>query len=175
MLLALILATAPAEGQQPPPELSAEALIDAARAALAKGEPEDAAFLLDGVKPGEGNPDDLDFLRGSIAMQRGEWQKAMARFRAMLARNPDLPRVRLALIFRRRMTAMRPVTSAWRWARRTCPRRCAPRRSPSSPASGGASDGRLPARWRLCLVPDTNINARTDAREILLGRRPGTL
>ena len=45
-------------------ELSAESLIEAARTALSKGELEDAEFLLQGIKPGEGNVDDLDFLYG---------------------------------------------------------------------------------------------------------------
>ena len=102
LFLAFVLlgATAPARAQQqPPPALTAEALIEAARAALAKGAPDDAEFLLEGVRPGEGNIDDLDFLHGSIALQRGEWQAAIERFRAMLARNPDLPRVRLDLAF----------------------------------------------------------------------------
>ena len=77
--------------------MSAETLIEAARAALAKGELEDAEFLLQGIKPGEGNIDDLDFLYGSIAMARKDWQTAIARFRAMLIRDPTLPRVRLDL------------------------------------------------------------------------------
>ena len=102
LLLALMLATigmsALAVAQETPRrELSAETLIKAARAALAKGELEDAEFLLQGVKPGEGNIDDLDFLYGSIAMAREDWQTAIARFRAMLIRDPTLPRVRLDL------------------------------------------------------------------------------
>ena len=64
---------------------------------MAKGELEDAEFLLQGIKPGEGNADDLDFLYGSIAMAREDWQTAIARFRAMLIRDPALPRVRLDL------------------------------------------------------------------------------
>ena len=100
LALVLIAAIAPARAQQqPPPAPTAEALIEAARAALAKGAPDDAEFLLEGVEPDEGNIDDLDFLYGSIALQRGEWQAAIERFRAMLARNPDLPRVRLDLAF----------------------------------------------------------------------------
>ena len=105
LALVLIGAIAPAQAQQqpqPPPQpaaLPAEALIEAARAALAKGAPDDAELLLDGVEPDEGNIDDLDFLYGSVALQRGDWQTAIARFRAMLARNPDLPRVRLDLAF----------------------------------------------------------------------------
>ena len=77
--------------------ISAETLIKTARAALGKGKVDDAEFLLKGVKPGEGNIDDLDFLHGTIALARRNWQDAIARFRAMLARNPDLPRVRLDL------------------------------------------------------------------------------
>ena len=102
MLLTLSLASAvtpdPVAAQETPRlELSAESLIEAARAALAKGELEDAEFLLGGIKPGEGNADDLDFLYGSIAMAREDWQTAIARFRAMLIRDPTLPRVRLDL------------------------------------------------------------------------------
>ena len=58
ILLALMLAAAAMPGlavaQEAPPrsELSAETLIETARAALAKGELEDAEFLLRGVKPG---------------------------------------------------------------------------------------------------------------------------
>ena len=106
LFLALILTTAIAPGlvkaeTQPPPwdPVSAEALIEAARAALTKGAPDDAELLLEGVEPDEGNIDDLDFLHGSIALHRGDWQAAIVRFRAMLARNPDLPRVRLDLAF----------------------------------------------------------------------------
>ena len=98
LLLALMLAPigmpAQAEAQETPrrSELSAESLLEAARAALAKGELEDAEFLLRGIKPGEGNVDDLDFLYGSIAMAREDWQTAIARFRSMLIRDPTLPR-----------------------------------------------------------------------------------
>ena len=57
MLLTLSLASAvmpdPVSAQETRrPELSAESLIDAARAALGKGKLEDAEFLLQGVKPG---------------------------------------------------------------------------------------------------------------------------
>ena len=98
LVLAFAVAAEAAETQaQPRPPISAETLIETARAALAKGELEDAEFLLRGIKPGEGNIDDLDFLYGSIAMAREDWQTAIARFRAMLIRDPTLPRVRLDL------------------------------------------------------------------------------
>ena len=80
LLLALVLAFSVAAGAaqaQPRPELSAETLIEAARAALAEDKLDDAEFLLDGVRPGEGDIDDLDFLHGTIAAKRGEWQEAI--------------------------------------------------------------------------------------------------
>ncbi len=95
LLLAMMLAPvgipalAVAQDEPRRSELSTETLIEAARAALAKGDLEDAEFLLKGIKPGEGNADDLDFLYGSIAMAREDWQTAIAQFRAMLIRDPD--------------------------------------------------------------------------------------
>ncbi|MDE0174793.1 MAG: surface lipoprotein assembly modifier [Defluviicoccus sp.] len=104
MFLALFFATSLPGGavgsQAPPrPELSAGTLIEAARKAIARGNLDDAAFLLKGVNPGEDDIDAVDFLWGTIAAKRGDWREAIARFRAMLARNPDLPRVRLDLAF----------------------------------------------------------------------------
>ena len=98
MLLAVIVTSYIAEGQESPsPEISPETLIEAARNALAKGKVDDAEFLLEGIEAGEGDVDELDFLHGMIAMQRGDWQSAIARFRALLIRNPNLPRPRLEL------------------------------------------------------------------------------
>ena len=62
VLLALVLGAASAPAEEPP-ALSTEALIEAARVALAAGEPDHAALLLDGVRPGQGDIDELDFLR----------------------------------------------------------------------------------------------------------------
>ena len=87
----------PAAQAPPPATVSSELLIKTARSAIAKDRLDDAELLLKGVKPGEGSIDDLDFLWGTIALKRGQWQTAIGRFRAMLARNPDLPRVRLDL------------------------------------------------------------------------------
>lgn len=101
LLLALCLAAGGVSGAEtakaPLPEPSAGALIEAARAALAAGRPGHAALLLEGVRPGEGDADDLDFLWGTIALKRGDWPEAIRRFRAMLARDPALTRVRLDL------------------------------------------------------------------------------
>ena len=98
LLLAVTVTSYIAGAQESPrPALSTEALIEAARNALAEGKVDDAAFLLEGIEAGEGDVDELDFLHGMIAMERGDWQSAIARFRAMLIRNPDLPRPRLEL------------------------------------------------------------------------------
>ena len=98
LLLAIGISPLPVGAQETQrPVVSAETLIETARAALAQGALEDAEFLLEGVKPGEGDIDDLDFLHGSIALHRGQWQAAIERFRAMLARKPELLRVRLDL------------------------------------------------------------------------------
>ena len=150
-------------------ELSAESLIEAARAALAKGKLEDAEFLLLGIKPGEGNADDLDFLYGSIAMAREDWQTAIARFRAMLIRDPTLPRVRLDLAlayFRAKEDSsaayhfrqvlgdedLPPVVRA-----RTLAFLDTIRRRKTWSVSAAVS-----------LAPDSNINAATSSREVNL-------
>ena len=181
MLVALNLASAvtpdPVGAQETPrPELSAETLIEAARAALAKGELEDAEFLLGGIKPGEGNVDDLDFLHGTIAAMRGDWETAIARFRAMLTRDPELPRVRLDLAvayfqarqdgsaayhFRQALgdDSLPPAARAWALGFLDAIRR---RRSWS--LNGG-----------IALVPDDNVNAATSARLVQLFGFPAQL
>ena len=98
LLLAIIVTSSIAGAQESPrPAIPTETLIEAARAALTQGKVDDAALLLEGIEAGEGDVDELDFLQGMIAMQRGDWQAAIARFRAMLVRNPNLPRPRLEL------------------------------------------------------------------------------
>ena len=94
--VALVAGAAGAQ-EDPSPSLSAESLIEAARAALEQGNVDDAAFLLEGIGAGEGDIDAVDFLHGTVALHRGEWQAAIERFRAILARDPDLLRVRLDL------------------------------------------------------------------------------
>ena len=182
MLLTLGLASAvtpdSVDAQEVPrrSELSAESLIDAARAALAKGELEDAEFLLRGIKPGEGNADDLDFLYGSIAMAREDWQTAITRFRAMLIRDPTLPRVRLDLAlayFRAKEDSsaayhfrqvlgdedLRPVVRARTLAFLDTIRR---RKTWSVSAA-------------VALAPDSNINAATSSRQVNLFGFPAQL
>ena len=180
-LLALVLAltvSAGATGAQAPPrpELSAETLIKAARAALAKGKVDDAEFLLKGVRPGEGDMDALDFLHGTIAMARRDWQGAIARFRAMLARNPDLPRVRLDLAFAYFLAGEdRNASYHFRLALGTEDLPAAVR------ARALVFLDRIRRRktWSitgsLAVLPDSNINAATSARSVDLFGFPATL
>ena len=174
--LALVLtfsAVATAAGAQaaPRPQISAEKLIEAARAALAKGKLDDAEFLLKGVRPGEGDIEDIDFLHGSIAVQRGDWQGAIARFRAMLARNPNLPRVRLDLALAY-FQAGEDGNAAYHF-RLALGKKDLPA---IVRARALAMLDRIRRRktWSvtgsLALAPDTNINAATSARQVnLLG------
>ena len=161
---------------QEPPEPAAATLIEAARAALAAGEPDDAALLLEGVKPGEGDIDDLDFLWGSIALQRGDWPAAIARFRAMLARDPNLPRVRLDLALAY-FQAGRDRQAAYHF-RLALGDKDLP---PPVRANALAFLDRIRRRkaWSvsgsLSLAPDTNINQATSARQVPLFGLPAQL
>ena len=144
--------------------------------ALDKGELDDAEFLLEGVKPGEGDIDDLDFLHGWIALRRGDWQIAIDRFRAMLARNPDLPRVRLDLAFAY-FQAGEDRNAAYHF-RLALGDKDLP---PVVRARALAFLDRIRRRksWSitgsLALAPDSNINAATGARQVALFGLPAQL
>ena len=165
-----------AEDGPPPPAVSAETLIEAARTALSRGKLDDAEFLLGGVKPGEGDADDLDFLRGTIALGQGDWQTAIARFRAMLARDPTLLRVRLDLAFAY-FQAREDKQGAYHF-RLVLGEDDLP---PAVQANALAFLDRIRRRksWSvsgaLAIAPDSNINAATSAREIALFDLPATL
>ena len=178
LALAVVASSSPvlAEDGPPPPSVSAETLIEAARTALSRGKLDDAEFLLEGVKPGEGDVNDLDFLRGTIALRRGDWQTAIARFRAMLARDPTLPRVRLDLAFAY-FQAREDKQAAYHF-RLVLGEDGLP---PAVRANALAFLDRIRRRksWSvsgsLALAPDSNINAATSAREIALFGLPATL
>ena len=72
--------------------------LDAARVAIAEHRLSDAARLLAAIP--EGSPvdsNDLDFLKGTLAETEGNHGAAIDRFRAILARDPSIVRVRLDL------------------------------------------------------------------------------
>ena len=178
LALAVVASSSPvlAEDRPPPPLASAETLIEAARTALSRGKLDDAEFLLEGVKLGEGDVNDLDFLRGTIALRRGDWQIAIARFRAMLARDPTLPRVRLDLAFA--YFQAREDKQATYHFRLVLGEDGLP---PAVRANALAFLDRIRRRksWSvsgsLALAPDSNINAATSARDIALFGLPATL
>ena len=165
-----------AEDGPPPPAVSAETLIEAARTALSRGKLDDAEFLLRGVKPGEGDADDLDFLRGTIALGQGDWQTAIARFRAMIARDPTLLRVRLDLAFAY-FQAREDKQAAYHF-RLVLGEDDLP---PAVRANTLAFLDRIRRRksWSvsgaLALAPDSNINAATSSREVNLFGFPAQL
>ena len=177
LMLAFSIAAVAAETKPPPtPIISAQTLIKAARAALAEDNLDDAELLLKGVRPGEGDIDDLDFLHGTIAAKRGDWQTAIARFRAMLIRDPTLPRVRLDLAlayfragedssaayhFRQVLgdEDLPPIVRARTLAFLDTIRR---RKTWSVSAT-------------VALAPDSNINAATSSREVTLFGLPAQL
>ena len=161
--------------EQPTLELPAELLIETARSALAAGNVDHAAFLLEGVEAGEGNVDDLDFLRGTIAMARGEWQAAIARFRAMLARDPTLLRVRLDLAFAY-FQAEEDDAAAYHFNQALAeelPEIVRER------ALAFLEQIRRRKSWSItgsvAIAPDTNINAATSAQTVNLFGLPATL
>lgn len=180
LLLAILffaaLAPGVAAGQEPPPQPSAEALIEAARTALQKGALDDAELLLDGVPPGEGKVDDLDFLYGTIALARGEWQTAITRFRAMLARNPDLPRVRLDLALAY-FQAGEDGNAAYHFRLALGEKDLPP--IVRSRALAFLDQIRRRKSWSVtasvAIAPDSNINAATSAREVSLFGLPAQL
>ena len=182
ILLALMVAAAAIPGlavaQEAPrrSELSADLLIETARAALAKGELEDAEFLLGGIKPGEGNIDDLDFLYGSIAMARKDWQTAIARFRAMLIRDSTLPRVRLdlALAYFR---AEEDSSAAYHFRQALGDEDLPP--IVRARALGLLDAIRRRKTWSVsaavALAPNSNINAATSSRQVNLFGLPAKI
>lgn len=177
----LVVALALAPGLSPAQEhsqsaVSPESLIEAARSALDAGEPYDAALLLEGVEPGEGDIDDIDFLWGSIAMMRGEWQAAIARFRAMLSRDPTLLRVRLDLALAY-FQAGEDGSAAYHFRQALAADDLPP--AVRANALGFLDRIRRRKSWSvtgsLSLAPDTNINAATSARQVDLFGLPATL
>ena len=176
-LLILAAATGPARAQEAPrPAISAEQLIEAARVALAEGELDDAEFLLKGVKPGEGDIDDLDFLHGAIALRRGDRQAAIARFRAILARNPNLPRVRLDLALAY-FQAGQDRRAAYHFRLALGDKDLPP--VVRARALAFLDQIRRRKSWSitgsLALAPDSNINTATGARQVSLFGLPAQL
>jgi hypothetical protein len=76
---------------------SRNATLEGARAAIARGDLSEGERLLALVDESSVDHNDLDFLRGTIAAAHRDYKTAIARFRAILQRDPSLNRVRLEL------------------------------------------------------------------------------
>ncbi|MBL8642838.1 MAG: DUF560 domain-containing protein [Rhodospirillaceae bacterium] len=167
-LLAALLA-APAQAQSP------QDLLERARAALEIGDTAAAEQALAGITGPVADPNDLDFLRGTLAARTQDYDTAIARFRAILARNPTLNRVRLDLA---QVYFLKGDDSAAAYHFRAAIAQGVP---PEVQANITAylEQIRLRKRWdasvSLSLAPDTNINAATTADSVTLFGLPFVL
>jgi len=96
-LLALFLIIFSASGRAQNMAPASANPLDAARAAISSGRLEDAKKILNSVPESKVDINDLDFLRGTLAVDNGDYDTAIIYFRAILARKPELNRVRLDL------------------------------------------------------------------------------
>ena len=72
-------------------------LLDGARAAITAGRLDEADRLLSQVDANAVDRNDFDFLRGTVALAKRDFDGAVVAFRAILDRDPSLNRVRLDL------------------------------------------------------------------------------
>lgn len=72
-------------------------VLDLARSSITAGRLDDADNLLASVQEDLVDRNDLDFLRGTLALAHNDYTGAITAFRAILARDPSLNRVRLDL------------------------------------------------------------------------------
>ena len=93
IILPLLGGGGPLAAQAPSPEI----LLEMARDALAQHRLADAGHILLAVPPERVDPNDLDFLRGQLALQEEDFSKAIELFHRILVRDPSLHRVRLDL------------------------------------------------------------------------------
>ena len=173
------------------PHLSSDPAVVRARALVEAGRPGDALAILRRLTP-DGRPDRIDilFLRGLAALKASQrpgeggdesrplLDEAVAAFRAILVGRPELVRVRLELaraFFLKREDAL---------ARRHFEQVLASRPQPVMAANIDRfldmirARRRWQARFGAAIAPDSNLNAASGARTILLdtpfGRLPFT-
>jgi hypothetical protein len=91
--IAALSATASAEQVK----LTPRNLLDLARTSITSGRLDDADKLLAAVREDLVDRNDLDFLRGTLALAHKDYNKAITAFRSILTRDPSLNRVRLDL------------------------------------------------------------------------------
>ena len=142
-----------------------EDVVEEAKRALVRGDFGKAEELLGDLEVGE--PVEVEFLRGSVALAREDWITAIERFRAVLARDPDLPRVRLDLAYAM-FRAGHDVGAALHFRQALG--------DEEMPEAARVRALRFleeirrrkswSARISVALAPDTNINASTRARQV---------
>jgi thioredoxin-like negative regulator of GroEL len=79
------------------PALAQTALLDQARVAILRGDIAEGERLLAQIDANSVDPNDLDFLRGTIATAKGNYKTAEKLFKAVLNRDSSANRVRLDL------------------------------------------------------------------------------
>jgi outer membrane protein len=164
-----LLAASPALAQVqqiPPSPLAAAEAIERARTAIVGGDLVEAESLLATVAINSETQNDLDFLSGTIAFEKKDYNTVISRFRELLARNPSLNRVRLDLA---RAYFMKGDDKAAEYHFRAAEAQGVP------PGVQRSIDTFLDAirrrkRWEsnisVAVAPDTNINAATTAQSV---------
>jgi len=149
-----------------PPAVMDSQVIDRARAAIAGGDLTEAEKLLVSLAETAETRNDVDFLLGTIAVGKSDYDTAITHFKALLDRDPSLNRVRLDLA---RVYFMKGDDEAAEYHFRAAA-------AAGVPAAVQASiDVFLDAirrrkRWEFnisaAVAPDSNINAATTAQSV---------
>ena len=161
--LALWLAASVAQGQE---TLTLSEGLDWVRGAIQAGQVDDAEKVLGLIPPDQVDRNDYDFLRGQIALARNDFDKAIDAFRAVLARDPSLNRVRLDLA---RSYFLKGDDEAAEYHFRNAQAAGLP---PQVQATVNVFLGQIARRkhWTfnvsVGMAPDTNINAATAVKTV---------
>ena len=156
-----------AQAQQIPTNpLAAGEAIERARTAIVGGDLVEGERLLATVAVDTETQNDVDFLRGTIAFEKKDYNAAIAHFRELLARDPSLNRVRLDLA---RAYFMKGDDKAAEYHFRAASAQGVPAGVQKS-IDTFLDAIRRRKRWEstvsIAVAPDTNINAATTAQSV---------
>jgi tetratricopeptide (TPR) repeat protein len=164
VLVASVVGIAPASASAQMP-LS---VLDRARAAILADHLDEAERLLAATQEDLVDRNDLDFLRGTVALARGDYDSAIADFRAILARDPSLNRVRLDLA--RVLFETEDYTAADHHFRVAAAAGLPP--EVQQKVNQFLEEIKRRKRWdidlSLGIAPDSNVNAATNAQKVTL-------
>ncbi len=153
---------------------AADETLEKARAALLSGDVAEAERALSDAK-GASDINDYDFLRGTLAVQKKDYDTAIDAFRAILARDPTLNRVRLDLAQAYYLNG--DDASATYHFRAAVAQGLPP--EVQANVVQYLEDIRRRKRWdaavSFAVAPDTNINAATTADSVTLFGLPFVL